>query len=100
MGAGDWEEHAVMLCNHLLWLEQHSAGVSSHADDVPGGSRRGAVNLVHESQWSSYLVLGRAVPEGPTVWVLRLHRTQEHAILINACTVRCRVVLSLSLSLT
>ncbi|TMW56288.1 hypothetical protein Poli38472_008936 [Pythium oligandrum] len=64
INAGDCEEHAVLLCNYLQWLDR----------DEP--SRR------------SYLVLGNAVPEGSTVYVLRqdAYKIPQRSVLWNAST--------------
>jgi coiled-coil and C2 domain-containing protein 2A len=48
--AGDWEEHAILLHNYFLWIDDH---------------------LKHGNRYRNYLVLGTAVPEGETVYVLR-----------------------------
>jgi hypothetical protein len=48
--AGDWEEHAILLHNYFIWLDEH---------------------LGHGSRFRNYLVLGTGVPEGETVYVLR-----------------------------
>lgn len=50
--AGDWEEHAILLCNYMLWLEQERGG--------DGG--RSAV----------YVALGQAVPQGSCCFVVRI----------------------------
>jgi coiled-coil and C2 domain-containing protein 2A len=65
---GDWEEHAVLLCNYFKFYEGK------------------------ESPWSSFVVLGHAVPEGKTSYVLRVFRGAdqygndriERAVLYNA----------------
>jgi len=69
MGAGDTEEHAVMLCNFLTHLEASGGG----------------------GPWRSFLVLGRAHPEGETVYVGRQAAgapTGAGVLLINAVTGR------------
>ena len=68
IGAGNYEEHAVLLCNYLLAIE-------SVADSL-------------ESKWRSHIVLGDAVPDGHVVWVLRRHINSDATVLINPCTVR------------
>lgn len=56
--AGDWEEHAVLLCNYLLHF-----GLDA------------------------YVVLGQGVPEGSTVYVLSRPKTESSTWqLWNACT--------------
>ena len=47
--AGDWEEHAVLLINYMMYIDLNSGN----------------------SQYEHFLVLGRAIPEGETVYVLR-----------------------------
>jgi hypothetical protein len=68
MGAGDAEEHALMLANFLLYFDTHS-----------GGGRG----------WSTYIVTGRADPEGEAVWVLRKNSTTT--LFIDPCSRRCFV---------
>ena len=93
MGAGDWEEHAVLLCNYLLWLEANSAASGlSHRLPSLGAATSPRQGPQSESAWRSYIVLGRAIPEGNSVWVLRLHAVDDEALLINACTVRTRTL--------
>lgn len=45
LGYGDWEEHAVLLANYFAWLSNDT--------------------------WETMLLLGQAVPEGDTVYVVR-----------------------------
>ncbi|RLN79816.1 hypothetical protein BBJ28_00012826 [Nothophytophthora sp. Chile5] len=54
MGAGDHEEHAVLLANLFTWHDR-----KHHKEE---GDRR---------RWKSYIVVGHAVPEGNAVYVLR-----------------------------
>ncbi len=81
IGAGNQQEHAVLLCNYLLTLEAQDTVTSRDT------SRRGA-SSVSEGQWRSYVVLGKAAPAGTAVWVLRRHKFASHVVLINAVTVR------------
>lgn len=67
VGAGDWEEHATLLVNFLMWVDR----------------RNGTDN------WENYIVIGQGIPEGDTVYVLRRQRASDVALLINASTV-CR----------
>eukprot|EP00742_Colponemidia_sp_Colp-10_P008183 GILJ01008844.1.p1 GENE.GILJ01008844.1~~GILJ01008844.1.p1 ORF type:complete len:1598 (-),score=270.09 GILJ01008844.1:58-4851(-) len=60
--AGDFEEHAILLCNYFLWLD----GL--------------------DSKYKSYVVLGTGVPEGNTCYVLRKHIDTGDAELWNAST--------------
>ena len=50
LGAGDWEEHAILLCNFF-----------NHMDQARG------------SVYTSYIALGRGVPEGNTVYTIRMN---------------------------
>ncbi|KAL4100002.1 hypothetical protein PRIC1_007799 [Phytophthora ramorum] len=54
MGAGDHEEHAVLLANYFMWYDRRHRQKS---EDVKASQ--------------IYLVLGNAVPEGNIVYVLR-----------------------------
>jgi len=62
ISAGDWEEHAILFCNYMLWAFKDRPSL-----------------LV-------YLVLGRGVPEGDTVYVLVVDTTDATRLLFNACT--------------
>ncbi|EEY68774.1 uncharacterized protein PITG_19155 [Phytophthora infestans T30-4] len=62
MGAGDHEEHAVLLANYFMWYDRHR----------PKENKRKSSR--------TYLVLGHAVPEGNIVYVLR------RGVLWNAST--------------
>ncbi|KAM4854722.1 coiled-coil and C2 domain-containing protein 2A isoform 1-T2 [Thomomys bottae] len=53
--AGDEEEHAVLLCNYFLWLGK-----------------------------KAWLLLGNAIPEGPTAYVLTCER--KHYLIWNPCS--------------
>ncbi|GMF26116.1 unnamed protein product [Phytophthora lilii] len=63
MGAGDHEEHAVLLANYFMWYDRHHR--KKDKDQKP--------------TWI-YLVLGLAIPEGNIVYVLR------RGVLWNAST--------------
>ncbi|KAG7378160.1 Coiled-coil and C2 domain-containing protein 2A [Phytophthora pseudosyringae] len=63
MGAGDHEEHAVLLANYFMWYD-----------------RRHRRNDSDQKTSRSYLALGHAVPEGDIVYVLR------RGVLWNAST--------------
>jgi coiled-coil and C2 domain-containing protein 2A len=69
LGAGDWEEHAILLCNFLNHLDQS----------------RGSAH-------TSYIALGRGVPEGDTVYTLRMDSSASSdaagVVLWNAATGR------------
>lgn len=83
MGAGDSEEHAIMLHNFLTWLEAQGQG---GAAPVPGSmsSSMGSGS----SGWRSAIVQGRGHPEGDTVYVLRQNNSTvpSTCILVNAVT--------------
>ena len=65
ISAGDWEEHAVLLCN-----------LFNYYDEKEGTGHQ------------SYLVLGRGMPEGDTVYCLRtdMDFTPRLMVLWNAST--------------
>lgn len=62
IGEGDFEEHAILLCNYFKYIDaaRKAKGVDTKEID-------------------SYLVYGEAVPEGRTVYVLRKDRN-EHSV--------------------
>lgn len=61
--AGDWEEHAVLLCNYFEYLDRK------------------------KKEFESYLVLAHAVPEGKGLYVLRLSTlNKDDGIIWNATT--------------
>lgn len=47
LGFGDYEEHSILLCNYFKWIDKENPNIRT------------------------FLVLGRGVPEGKTVYVLR-----------------------------
>ena len=49
LGCGDWEEHAILLCNFFNYYDQ-----------------------LKRTGYESYIVLGRGLPEGDTVYTLRM----------------------------
>ena len=61
MGAGDYEEHAILLCNYFNYIDR--------------AYRRENVK--------SYLVLGTGFPEGRTAYVMRRDTTSNHVELWN-----------------
>lgn len=69
IGAGDWEEHGILLHNFMWWLQLHA---KSPADDPS--------NL--------YLVIGSGIPEGNTIYVMQCHDycSAEKIMLWNSCT--------------
>jgi coiled-coil and C2 domain-containing protein 2A len=66
LGFGDYEEHAVLLCNYFNYVDQKS--------------NTGCV---------SYLCLGDAHPEGSTVYVIRLTQDYKQVEFWNAKTGDC-----------
>jgi len=62
IAAGDWEEHAILLCNYLKWLFRERTNIES------------------------YIVLGSGIPEGSTVYVLLVEVNEGDRILFNAST--------------
>ena len=71
IGAGDWEEHGILLHNFMWWLQLETDASTSIFD--------------------LYLVIGSGIPEGNTIYVLQ--RDHNHAsldggsvILWNACS--------------
>eukprot|EP00494_Astrolonche_serrata_P032643 UN32912 len=77
LGSGDWEEHAILLANYYLSFDQQQ----KH-------------NWQNRCRWNTYVVLGTAVPEGTTAYVLRRKVSEtidgiirvEQVILYNAVT--------------
>ena len=63
MRGGDWEEHALLLLNYLIWFDKRSSSSFAH-----------------------YLVLGSAIPEGESCYVLRLNKSNMEGVLWNAST--------------
>ena len=66
LGFGDYEEHAVLLCNYFNYIDQKQ--------------KTGCV---------SYLCLGDAHPEGSTVYVIRLSEDYKEVEFWNAKTGDC-----------
>ena len=67
MLAGDFEEHAMLLCNYFLYIDE----VLKKADP---------------KRIQSMLVLGRGVPEGKTFYVLRRDAVENKNELWNPVT--------------
>ncbi|KRX04663.1 hypothetical protein PPERSA_04478 [Pseudocohnilembus persalinus] len=53
---GDFEEHAALLCNYFIYIDKKLGG--EHAN------------------FKSYIILGKAIPEGETYYVLRMKSDQ------------------------
>ena len=94
IGAGDEEEHAVMLYNYLYYLEQQEANKNVVGATVSGTIPTGYPSNEAVAKETVFLATGRAVPEGDTVYViLRDSRRQaaargsaEDYLIINPCT--------------
>jgi hypothetical protein len=91
MGAGDSEEHAILLHNYLLYLEEQKGGAirqlaKGNTDTVPQGSILGGL-----SGWNSFICTGRSQPEGEATWVLRVNNETRPptVLLINASKRMC-----------
>ncbi|CAM9139827.1 unnamed protein product, partial [Phaeothamnion confervicola] len=71
--AGDWEEHAILLHNYILYLietgNSAAAAATAGGDAAPPGrtaeSRQGG-----RRHLAVFLVMGTGVPEGDTVYVM------------------------------
>lgn len=61
LGAGDVEEHALLLCNYFNFIDSNEA----------------------RPEYESYVALGIGYPEGKTAYVLRRDKTTNHAELWN-----------------
>ncbi|GBG28149.1 Coiled-coil and C2 domain-containing protein 2A [Hondaea fermentalgiana] len=68
ISAGDWEEHAILLCNYLAWLFSDRPSVEP------------------------YIIMGYGIPEGATVYVLLADSSSATRLLFNASTGRCYAV--------
>ena len=66
LGFGDYEEHAVLLCNYFNYVDQQQ--------------KTGCV---------SYLALGDAHPEGMTIYVMRISQDNKQVEFWNAKTGDC-----------
>ncbi len=85
IGSGNCEERAVLMCNYLLALEDRaSGGVGASGSAAPPSIRDSGVG---DANWRSYLVMGLAIPDGEVTWVLRRHRHEDVAVLIDPMTV-------------
>lgn len=63
--AGDWEEHAILLHNYILWLVEHD---EVKAGRSPAGGKRS--DQPKRGSTEVYIVVGRGRPEGDTVYVM------------------------------
>lgn len=64
---GDGEEHAILLCNYFNFIDEE-LGFKNH---------------------KSMLLLGKAIPEGNSFYVLRLNTETKKAEIWNPCTGEC-----------
>jgi len=63
--AGDWEEHAILLCNYINYL--------------------GSISKTEK--FRAFLVMGRGIPEGDTIYVMQQNgENWENVIFWNAST--------------
>jgi len=69
LGEGDFEEHAILMCNYFNWIDQ-----KWHPD---------------KPDMKSYLLYGDAVPEGQTTYVLRRNVKKGHAEIWSPVTGEC-----------
>ena len=69
VGAGDWEEHGILLHNLIIWLQL-----------------KGATSDSASEEW--YLVIGSGLPEGDTVYVMQknTHSGDGGVSFWNPCT--------------
>ena len=69
IGAGDWEEHGILLHNLLWWLQLHGQFPNTAAAET------------------FHLIIGSGIPEGNTVYVLQqtADYTPDAITLWNAC---------------
>jgi len=69
VGAGDWEEHGILLHNLIVWLQLKGTTSDSASDE-----------------W--YLVIGSGLPEGDTVYVMQKRKNlgDDGVSFWNACT--------------
>jgi hypothetical protein len=74
INAGDEEEHAVMLYNYMYYLMCSHAGSAGLTDKLKAATKGHATDEFLKKE-SLFLAVGRAVPEGETVYVcVRDHR--------------------------
>lgn len=63
-GAGDYEEHAILLCNFFNYIDER----------------------LNEGKIKSYVVMGKAMPEGYTSYVMRRNTENNHVEIWNSIT--------------
>ena len=64
MCGGDYEEHALLLCNYFNYVD-HAQG---------------------RSDYESYVLMGRGIPEGVTSYTIRRNKTTNHVEIWNSIT--------------
>jgi coiled-coil and C2 domain-containing protein 2A len=70
LGAGDWEEHALLLCNYFKHYESTTLAQG----------------------WHTYVAIGHGIPEGKTAYVLRIHEQDgiiDQELVWNPVTGEC-----------
>ena len=95
IGAGDEEEHAVMLYNYLYYLSIVNGDNKNMQPPAVKGKKKPPPGYPSDEAVRNeclYLVLGRAIPEGDTVYILmRDTRRKSHGygpesfLVINPC---------------
>lgn len=67
LGKGDYEEHAVLLCNYFKYIDKNR----------------------NRDNFENAIVLGKGIPEGYTTYVLRRNKDNNHCELWNAIQGEC-----------
>jgi len=67
MGAGDYEEHAMILCNFFNYIDREQK----------------------RDTFESYLAIGKGIPEGFTCYTLRRDKATNHVEIWNPVTGEC-----------
>merc|ERR1711988_1637369 len=98
MGAGDEEEHALLLWHYFTWLNVNGQfnGAGSGSELSRRGENQDGVEDPSEAESSAdgaeginrgdyefYLVLGRAIPEGETKYVMQYHRSTGSTVFLE-----------------
>ena len=89
MGAGDCDSHALLLANYFQWFDMQGGGGSASGFFGAGGMSATGVDSTN-SRWRTFIVLGRAQPEGEAAWVLRqdINAVPPVSLLISPLTGR------------
>lgn len=61
-GSGDYEEHAVLLCNYFNYIDKTQG----------------------RDKYESYVIMGKAIPEGFSCYVMRRNKENNHVEIWNA----------------